>query len=188
MQWLGGKRTTFTTVDSRPMVQEQIETPMPLVVVETAVTDTPVTETPTPELTATIAEEVKTGNTTETQEAVIAEEKDTIGLVEYKNTNYGYSFSMSDQMYYAGFGSRDGAVHTLAIQPDALPETFETATIRVYYYGKKTLPELVNSSQHTDPKGKYILLLLDDAYSVKIESDNMKSPTVQAIISTIKKT
>jgi len=90
-------------------------------------------------------------------------------------------------MYYAGFGSRDGAVHTLAIQPEALPETFEAGTIRVYYYGKKTLPELKSSTQYTDPNGKYILLLLDGAYSVKIESGNLKSPTVQAIISTIKK-
>lgn len=185
MQWLGENKETKTPVAPRPVVQQETETPIAPVVVETPVTDTPIIETPTPEPTPIVINETKTDNTTETPK--VAEEKASIGLVEYKNTNYGYSFSLSDKMYYAGFGSRDGAVHTLAIQPEALPETFEDGTIRVYYYGKKALPELKNSTQYTDPNGKYILLLLDGAYSVKIESDNLKSPTVQAILSTIKK-
>ncbi|MEI6711024.1 MAG: hypothetical protein WCK88_01970 [bacterium] len=88
-------------------------------------------------------------------------------------------------MYYAGFGSRNGALHTLAIQANALPETFGDATVRISYYGKKILPELQNTERYVDPNGKFILLLLNNAYSVRIESDNLQSPTVKAIESTI---
>ena len=115
------------------------------------------------------------------------EEKTDPKLVEYKNTNYGYHLSFPKKMYYAGFGARNGALHSLAIQEEALPEEFGTATTRVFFYGKKILPELQNASnnRYKDPNGKYILLLLDDTYSVRIESDNLQSATVQAIISTI---
>jgi hypothetical protein len=106
-------------------------------------------------------------------------------LVEYKNTNYGYHFSMSDQMYYAGFGARNGALHTVAIQVEALPESLDDSLVRVYYYGKKVLPELQNTQRYVDPNGKYILLLIDNTYSVRIEADNLKSSTVKTIESTI---
>lgn len=69
-----------------------------------------------------------------------------------------------------------------------LPESFNNAPVRVYYYGKKVLPELKNASnnRYEDPNGKYILLLLDGKYSVRIESDNLQSATVKAIEETIK--
>ena len=106
-------------------------------------------------------------------------------LIEYKNTTFKYHFSMPKKVYYAAFGARDGAVHTVAIQSDMVPEVFETATVRVFFYGKKILPELKSTTRYVDPNGKYILLLLNNAYSVRIESDNLKSTTVQAIEATI---
>jgi len=106
-------------------------------------------------------------------------------LIEYKNASFGYHFSMPKKVYYAGFGTKDGAVHTVAIRTDALPETFADSTTRVFYYGKKILPELKGTTRYVDPNGKYILLLIDGQYSVRIESDNLKSATVQAIEGTI---
>ncbi len=106
-------------------------------------------------------------------------------LIEYKNANYGYHFSIPKKMYYAGFGARNGAVHTLAIQADALPENFGDAIVKVSYYGKKILPELQNTERYVDPNGKYILLLIEDTYSVRIEADNLQSPIVKAIEGTI---
>ncbi len=118
------------------------------------------------------------------EEKVLVEEKNP-ELIEYKNTNYGYHFSMSDQMYYASFGARNGALHTVAIQTETLPETFDDSIVRVSYYGKKILPELQNTERYVDPNGKYILLLIDNTYSVKIEADNLQSSTVKTIESTI---
>jgi hypothetical protein len=113
------------------------------------------------------------------------EEKIDPKLTEYKKANYGYHLSFPKKMYYAGFGARNGALHSLAIQEEALPEEFGTATTRVFFYGKKILPELQNTERYVDPNGKYVLILIDDIYSVRIESDNLQSATVQAIISTI---
>lgn len=134
-------------------------------------------ETKTPAVVAVVVEEEK-------EEKVVVEEKNP-DLVEYKSTNYGYHFSMSDQMYYAGFGAQNGALHTIAIQTEALPETFEDSIVRVSYYGKKILPELQNTQRYVDPNGKYILLLIDNAYSVRIEADNLQSSTVKTIEATI---
>jgi len=156
---------TQTPVVTTPDVVAQtaepiVSTPAP----ETTPTVTPVTPTPTSDATARI---------------------DLSQLIEYKNTNFGYHFSMPKKVYYAGFGARDGASHTVAIQSEALPETFEDSTTRVLYYGKKVLPELKGTTRYVDPNGKYILLLLDGQYSVRIESDNLKSATVLAIEATI---
>jgi hypothetical protein len=88
-------------------------------------------------------------------------------------------------MYYAGFWPKNGALHTIAIQPDTLPENFNDAAIRVFYFGKKILPELQNTQRFVDPNGKYILLRIKDNYSVRIESNNLNTPTVKAIEATI---
>lgn len=92
-----------------PVVTEIPVTPTPVTVEEkTTPETTPVTiDTKTPEITPDVTEENKNPL-----------------LIEYKNTNYGYHLSLPKQMYYAGFGARNGALHTLAIQADALPETF----------------------------------------------------------------
>jgi len=85
MQWLGENKETRTPVTRRPMVQQETKTPVTPVVVETPVVDTPVAETLTPEP-PLVVDETKPDNATETPK--VAEEKATIGLVEYKNTNY----------------------------------------------------------------------------------------------------
>lgn len=177
MQWLWKDSTTPTPV---PPVREVIQIPTPPVVVETPVVE----EEAAPEITPVVEEETPIVVEEKKDEKTPIEEKNP-DLVEYKSTNYGYHFSMSDQMYYAGFGAKNWALHTVAIQTEALPESLDDSIVRVYYYGKKVLPELQNTQRYVDPNGKYILLLVDNAYSVRIEADNLKSSTVQTIESTI---
>jgi hypothetical protein len=59
--------------------------------------------------------------------------------------------------------------------------------VRVYFYGKKIVPELQNAHDNKvqDPAGKFIYLLLSGQYSVKIEANDINNPVVQKIIQTI---
>ncbi len=84
----------------------------------------PIVETPT--TLPVVAEEAKitVAVTLDEVASETTEEKTDPNLIEYRNTNYGYHLSIPKKMYYAGFGTRNGAVHTLGIQADTLPETF----------------------------------------------------------------
>lgn len=121
------------------------------------------------------------------QDTILETEIPVDDLALYENTMYGYSVAIPKNMYYAGFGARDGALHTLALQSDDVPEDFSSADIRVYYYGNKVLPDLVNAenNRYEDPAGKYVLLLLNGKTSVRIESANINSPEVLVLIQTI---
>ncbi|MFA6080488.1 MAG: hypothetical protein WC753_03345 [Candidatus Gracilibacteria bacterium] len=178
MQWIGDRNISDTqkvVITPRTSVTEtQLPPAVTLPAVETIKDTQPVTDTST-----------VTPPPATTPTADITTPLDISKLIEYKNSNFGYHFSMPKKVYYAGFGARDGAVHTVAIQSDMVPEVFETALVRVFFYGKKILPELKSTTRYVDPNGKYILLLIDGAYSVRIESDNLKSATVQAIEATI---
>jgi len=104
----------------------------------------------------------------------------------YSNSNFRYEFDIPANVYYAGFGAEDGARHTVGIAKED-PETLSDAAVRVYFYGKKVVPELQNAqnNKYEDPAGTYVYLLLDGAYSVKIEAVNINHPIVQKIIETI---
>ncbi|MBP6921243.1 hypothetical protein KBB89_01710 [Candidatus Gracilibacteria bacterium] len=105
----------------------------------------------------------------------------------YSNSNFRYEFDIPANVYYAGFGAVDGARHTVGISKED-PETLTDAAVRVYFYGKKVVPELQNAqnNKYEDPAGTFVYLLLDGAYSVKIEAVNINHPIVQKIIETIK--
>lgn len=105
----------------------------------------------------------------------------------YSNSNFRYEFDIPANVYYAWFGAAEGARHTVGIGKED-PETLDDAAVRVYFYGKKVVPELQNAhnNKYEDPAGEYIYLLLDGAYSVKIEALNINHPIVQKIIETIK--
>ncbi len=105
----------------------------------------------------------------------------------YSNSNFRYEFDIPANVYYAWFGAVDGARHTVGISKED-PETLTDAAVRVYFYGKKVVPELQNAqnNKYEDPAGTFVYLLLDGAYSVKIEAVNINHPIVQKIIETIK--
>jgi hypothetical protein len=105
----------------------------------------------------------------------------------YSNSNFRYEFDIPANVYYSWFGGEKGARHTVGIGKED-PETLNDAAVRVYFYGKKVVPELQNATnnKYEDPAGAYVYLLLDGAYSVKIEALNINHPIVQKIIETIK--
>ncbi len=104
----------------------------------------------------------------------------------YENTHFGYGFDVPANVYYSGFGGQGSALHSVGIAKD-VPETFSDSAIRIYFYGKKTLPELQNATnnRYDDPAGKYILLLLSNQTSVRIEANNIANPVVQKVVQTI---
>jgi len=175
--WKNGPQPEEKNVEIIPPVAQNIIVETPPTPPEVIIQE----ETQTPEM----VPEKETATDQSEQETPEEIEKINPDLIEYKNTNYGYHLSLPKKMYYAGFWARNGAIHTLAIQEDALPENFSDASVRVFFYGKKVLPELQNTERYVDPNGKYILLLIDGMYSVRIEWDILKNPTITAIEETI---
>ena len=104
----------------------------------------------------------------------------------YENSRFGYGFDVPANVYYSGFGGQGTALHSIGIAKD-VPETFADSAVRIYFYGKKILPELQNAvnNRYEDPAGKYILLLLNGQSSVRIEADNITHPVVQKVVQTI---
>lgn len=185
MKWLGGHENIQPqNIPETPKMVFTEPQPLPAPQIETVATPPVLSE-------ETVAQIVPPAELTDTSTTTTLEadstKQENPQLIEYKNANYGYHLSIPKKMYYAGFGATNGALHILAVQSDAIPESLETATVKVFYYGKKILPELQNATnnRYQDPAGKYILLLLNGAYSVKIESNNLNSPAVKAIESTI---
>ncbi len=107
-------------------------------------------------------------------------------VIHYENQRFRYAFDMPGNVYFSGFGSSDGALHTVGIGKED-PATLADAPVRVYFYGKKVVPELEKATNniYRDPEGKYVYLLIKNEYSVKIEALNINHPVVQKIIETI---
>lgn len=164
--------TPVTTTDTETVTSEPAPTPTEVVSApETVVT--PTQQTPT----------APSGTSIDVTKSLNPNEK----ITKYENASYGYSFDIPANVYYGGFAGEAGAVHTFGIKKDAVPETLADATVRVYYYGKKVIPELKNTSNniYQDPAGKYIAILVNGTHSVKIESDDLSSSAVLRIIQTI---
>lgn len=68
------------------------------------------------------------------------------GSLTYWNEGIGYGFSLPRGAYFAGFGARDGATHSVGVGKEA-PETFEGAAVRIRLFKGKILPGA------TDPRG-----------------------------------
>lgn len=107
-------------------------------------------------------------------------------VVRYDSSRFKYGFEMPANVYFSAFAGEAGAVHTVGIAKED-PETLADAAIRVYFYGKKVVPELqnVSSGKVVDPAGTFVYLLLGNEYSVKIEALNINHPVVQKVIETI---
>ena len=152
----------------------------------TATTPTPApapAPTPTPAQPVTTPTNTSTSTTTSTTSPADQTVKDD-KIIHYENKSFGYSFDVPNSVYYSGFGAQNGAIHTVGISKD-VPETLEASTVRVYYYGKKIVPELQGQTTIIDPAGKFEYLLLDGQYSVKIESDDIHGAIAQKVIQTI---
>ncbi len=142
-------------------------------------TEIPATTTPEPATQVTITAGIDNGETVD----LPMPKNDKVN--HYENTHFGYGFDVPANVYYSGFGWQGTALHTVGIAKD-VPETFADSAIRIYFYGKKILPELQNgTTRYEDPAGKYVLLLLSNQTSVRIEANNIANPVVQKVIQTI---
>lgn len=101
----------------------------------------------------------------------------------YESTRFNYSFDIPTNVYYSAFPPENGAVHAIGISK-VDPETLADAAVKVYYYGKKVLPELAGKEKMVDPAGTYVYLLINGA-SFKIEALNIDHPVVQKIVETL---
>ena len=125
MQWIGD-RNAATGNDDITITPPAAETQIPVTTVpeNTIPTDAngqpiePLTPTesqipPTPPVvveTPTVTPPIITAPIVDTTTPL-----DITKLIEYKNASFGYHFSMPKKVYYAGFGAKDGAVHTVGI-------------------------------------------------------------------------
>lgn len=161
-----------------------MKTVEPVIVPAEPVTPVPTDEDTTPD--TDTEDETPAPTPTETVSDPSLPNKVSATVNHYQNSNFRYGFDIPANLYYAAFGAQDGARHTVGIGKED-PETLADAGIRVYFYGKVIVPELKNATggKYTDPSNKYIYLLLDNAFSVKIEAANINHPAVQKIIDTI---
>jgi hypothetical protein len=104
-------------------------------------------------------------------------------VIRYDSSRFKYGFEMPANVYYSAFPGESGAVHTVGIGIED-PEILADAAVRVYFYGKKVLPELQNSTKYMSPDGTSAYLLVNGA-SIKIEALNINHPVVQKIIETL---
>lgn len=185
MEWWSQARPALVT---NPIIPETPQTPvtvLPVIVPASEVeNETPAAApTETPETPTTTPEPVVVTNTAVDSNLP---KKISETMNHYSNSNFRYEFDIPANVYYAWFGAEEGARHTVGISKED-PETLSDAAIRVYFYGKKVVPELQNAqnNKYEDPAGTYVYLLLNGAYSVKIEALNINHPIVQKIIETI---
>lgn len=69
----------------------------------------------------------------------------TVNGLPYDNAGLGYGFVLPKSSYFSGFGSRDGASHSVGIGRDASPESFELSEVKVRFYKGKVLSQLQNA-------------------------------------------
>lgn len=184
MQWgsLGNSTTPPPTIDyqhvpTEPVDTDTVQTPVPA--------ETSVAPAEEPPVSATIS-------TDSTVVVPVTSENVTVDIptpkndkvIHYQSNYFKYGFDIPANVYYSAFGGQDGAVHTVGIAK-ADPATLADAAVRVYFYGKKIVPELQNATKVVDPAGKFIYLLINGQYSVKIEANNINNPIVQTIAQSI---
>lgn len=151
-------------------------------VVDVVVPETPQPTTPEP----VVVEETKQTDAQPT-ESILTKTLPNEEVIRYENARFKYSFDISKKVYYSGFGAQWGASHTVGIDKAGMPETLESASVKVYFYGNQILPELQNSTSalYQDPEGKFLLLLVGGKSSVKIEANDLQNPIVTRVIQSI---
>lgn len=188
--WVGMKwwsATQTPAIDYKP-----VPTPVTPTPIAPAVTPDPVQTEPTPPVTeAPVTTETVAPTPAPTPAPVVSAPLDlptpkNDKVNRYTSNYFKYGFDIPANVYYSAFGASDGAQHTVAIAKE-IPETLADGAIKVYFYGKKIVPELQNAqnNKYEDPAGKYMYLLLDGQYSVKIEATDLSNPIVQKIVQTI---
>jgi hypothetical protein len=106
------------------------------------------------------------------------------GIITYYNNYLDYGLSLPRGSYYAGYGGKDGAAHTMGFATGTGVTGFEEAPVKLWYFPNKLLPELKNgeNSFYQDPGSNMTYLKLGNG-TIKIQGD-MEDPIVLKIIET----
>ena len=107
------------------------------------------------------------------------------GIVTYYNSYLDYGLSVPKGAYYAGYGSKDGAAHSMGFTTGTGVVDFDTAEVKLWYFPSKILPELKDkeSGFYQDPSTNMTYLKLGDG-TIKLEG-NMENPILLKIIETV---
>jgi hypothetical protein len=108
------------------------------------------------------------------------------GLQQYVNDSVGYGFSLPRNSYYAGFGPRDGATHSVGVGRGASPETFELSEVKIRFYKGKILSQVANSENgFYEDADKGMTYLALSGSTVTIEGDRtISSDIIDTVIRT----
>ncbi len=96
-----------------------------------------------------------------------------------------YGLSLPRGSYYAGYGGRDGAAHTMGFASGTGVTSFDEAPVKLWYFPHKLLPELGNeeNSFYQDPSTNMTYLKLGNG-TIKIQG-NMEDPILLKIVETV---
>lgn len=100
----------------------------------------------------------------------------TVNGLAYDNSGLGYGFVLPKNSYFSGFGSRDGATHSVGVGRNASPESFELSEVKVRFYKGKILSQLQNAENgfYEDAENGVTYLSINGS-TIAIEADRTVS-------------
>lgn len=100
----------------------------------------------------------------------------TVSGLPYDNASLGYGFVLPKSSYFSGFGSRDGASHSVGIGRNASPESFELSEVKVRLYKGKILSQLQNAENgfYEDAENGMVYLSISGS-TITVEADRSVS-------------
>lgn len=104
---------------------------------------------------------------------------------KYFNDNYSYWFEMPKNVYFSWFGAQNNSNHSIWIFTWTWTEDFSQATVKVYFYSKKLLPELnnLNDWEKTYSEWKYFIKSWTDTVVVEwSQNDKITQNVVNSLI------
>ena len=112
---------------------------------------------------------------------------DWIKVINYFNSSFNYWFSIPANSYYSGFGSQEGASHTVWINSGTGITDFASADIKIYFYKNKIIDELKDSHYWFYQKGwKTYLQAWNSSMVVEVNSEKTwLEKTLNTIIKTV---
>ncbi|HRI35826.1 MAG TPA: hypothetical protein PK765_01865 [bacterium] len=124
----------------------------------------------------------RTGSVLESPSAVIS-----TSVATYDNPVVGYGFDMPKSSYYQGFGARDGAVHSVAVQAGTGVTTFEDATVRVLLYRSILEPLMENGRKIiSDEESGRVYVRIGTGMTAVVEASSMDDPTARVIVESLR--
>ena len=106
-------------------------------------------------------------------------------MITYFNNSLHYGLSIPKGAYYAGFGSQDGAAHTMGFMSGTGVTDFATSEVKLWYFPSKILPELTQGGGnfYQDPSTNMTYMKLGDG-TIRLNGD-MENLILLKIVETV---